>query len=90
MKKIPVRRCLGCNEGKPKKELLRIVKNQSGDIAIDLSGKMPGRGAYICADPVCFEKAKKAKRFERAFESDIPQDIYEKLLAEVSAKKHDE
>jgi len=82
-KKIPLRKCLGCNEMKPKKELLRVAKNQEGEIKIDLTGKAHGRGAYICHDKQCFEKAKKTKAFNRAFESSVPDEVYEKLMQEI-------
>lgn len=75
-KKIPLRMCLGCQEMKPKKELLRIVKNQENEISVDFNGKKPGRGAYICKSVSCFEKARKGKRLERAFESPISEEIY--------------
>jgi predicted RNA-binding protein YlxR (DUF448 family) len=78
-KKIPMRMCLGCQAMKPKKELIRIVKNQDGDISVDLIGKKPGRGAYICNSTECLEKAKKAKRLERAFEAPIKEEIYDEL-----------
>ena len=71
--------CLGCQEMMPKKELIRIVKNKHGEISVDFVGKKPGRGAYICKAVTCFEKARKAKRFERAFESPISEDIYDIL-----------
>lgn len=76
LKKIPMRMCLGCQEMKPKKELVRIVKNKENDISVDLAGKKPGRGAYICNSIECFEKAKKGKRLERAFEAPINEEIY--------------
>ena len=78
-RKIPMRMCLGCQEMKPKKELVRIVKNKENEICVDLIGKKPGRGAYICKSISCFEKARKAKRLERAFESSISEEIYEIL-----------
>ena len=61
IKKIPMRKCLGCMEQKPKKELVRVVKSADGDISLDLTGKKNGRGAYICPEVSCLEKAKKAK-----------------------------
>lgn len=78
-KKIPMRMCLGCQEMKPKKELLRVVKNKENDISIDLIGRKPGRGAYICRSNACFDKARKAKRFEKAFEVPISDEVYEVL-----------
>ncbi|ACL74837.1 RNase P modulator RnpM [Ruminiclostridium cellulolyticum] len=75
-KKIPLRMCLGCKEMKPKRELIRVVKNNEGEISIDLVGKKPGRGAYICRSADCLEQAIKAKRLEKAFETTIDMDIY--------------
>ncbi len=79
MKKIPQRTCMGCNEKKNKNELIRVVKSSDGKINIDKTGKMPGRGAYICERKECLEKAIKTKRLERAFETKIEEEIYEKL-----------
>jgi predicted RNA-binding protein YlxR (DUF448 family) len=74
-----MRMCLGCQEMRPKKELIRIVKNKENEISVDFNGKKPGRGAYICRSLSCFEKARKAKRFERAFEAPINEEIYDTL-----------
>jgi predicted RNA-binding protein YlxR (DUF448 family) len=74
-----MRMCLGCQEMKPKKELIRVVKNKENEISIDFTGKKPGRGAYICRSLSCFEKARKGKRLERAFEASINEEIYELL-----------
>ncbi len=82
-KKIPLRKCLGCSEGKPKRELIRIVKNKEGDIFVDLTGKANGRGAYICKNPECLEKAAKSKRLNKALEVEIPDKVYEDLLKEI-------
>ena len=71
--------CLGCKEMKPKKELIRVVRNNEGEINIDLVGKKPGRGAYICRNTDCLEKAIKAKRLEKAFETIIDVEIYNNL-----------
>ena len=95
-KKIPLRRCSGCFEMKPKKELIRVVKapdikNEAGEIiakgeiSLDRTGKKPGRGAYVCNDPDCLKIALKAKRFEKAFSCKIPQEIYLKLEEEMNA-----
>lgn len=83
VKKIPMRKCLGCMEQKPKKELVRVVKSADGDISLDLTGKKNGRGAYICPEVSCLEKAKKAKRLERAFECSIPAEVYEAMESEL-------
>ncbi|AUS98703.1 nucleic acid-binding protein [Clostridium thermosuccinogenes] len=74
-----MRMCLGCQEMKPKRELIRVVKNKENEISIDFTGKKPGRGAYICRNLACFEKARKGKRLERAFEAPISEEIYEAL-----------
>ena len=87
-KKIPVRRCVGCNEGKPKKELVRVVKTAEGEISVDVTGKKSGRGAYLCPDKKCLAKAQKAKRLERAFECAISEEIYERLAQEVEAREN--
>lgn len=68
---------------KPKKELIRIVKNKEGEISIDKTGKKPGRGAYICHSIECLEKAIKAKRIERSFSQKIDDEIYERLREEI-------
>jgi len=83
MKKIPLRKCLGCSESKPKRELIRIVKNKDGDIFVDLTGKANGRGAYICNNPNCLEKAIKTNRISKALETDIPSQVYNELLKEI-------
>lgn len=75
-KKIPMRMCLGCNEMKPKKELIRVVKSPEGEISLDFTGKKSGRGAYVCRSTECFGKARKARRFEKAFSCRIDDDIY--------------
>ena len=79
MKKIPLRTCMGCNEKKPKKELVRIVKNKDGKIFIDRTGKADGRGAYICDSVECLEKVVKSKRLEKVLESKISEEIYNNL-----------
>lgn len=79
MKKIPQRTCLGCNEAKPKNELIRIVKQSDGKIFVDKTGKAEGRGAYICNNVECLRKAIKSKRLSRSFETEINNEIYESL-----------
>lgn len=78
-KKIPLRKCNGCGEQKDKRELVRLVKNANGDINLDVSGKMPGRGAYICPDAECLKMARKSKRIDKAFECTVPPEVYDKL-----------
>ena len=82
-RKIPLRRCTGCNEQKPKKELVRVVRSPQGEIALDRVGKMPGRGAYRCPSAQCLAKARKAKRLERALEAQIPPEVYERIEQEI-------
>lgn len=83
VKKIPQRMCIGCQEMKPKKELIRVVKNAEGIIKVDLTGKAPGRGAYICKSKECLEKAIKGKRLEKNFETKIDESIYQRLREEL-------
>lgn len=83
MKNLPKRTCIGCNEIKLKKELIRIVKNKNGEISVDKTGKSEGRGAYICDNIQCLEKAIKTKRLERNFESQIDDELYENLKQEI-------
>ena len=85
IKKIPQRKCVGCNTSKDKKELIRIVRSAQGEISVDLTGKKSGRGAYICHDAKCLKMAQKAKRLEKAFECEISEEIYTKLSGEISA-----
>ena len=84
VKKIPVRQCLGCNEHKPKAELIRVVRSPEGEISLDTRGKKSGRGAYICHDVKCLNKARKSKRIERALDVEIPEEIYDAMEAELS------
>lgn len=83
LKKLPERRCVGCMEMKPKKELIRIVRNNEGEISIDPIGKKPGRGAYVCKNIKCFEEAYKTKRLERSLSHSIEEEIYAKLKEEI-------
>ena len=79
MKKIPQRTCLGCGEIKPKQELIRIVRQTDGSIFVDKTGKANGRGAYICNNIECLEKAIKSKRLDKNFKIEINNEIYESL-----------
>ena len=79
MKKPPERTCIGCNTQKEKKNLIRIVKDKEGKISIDKTGKANGRGAYICDNLECLEKAIKTKRLDKIFDSKISNEIYENL-----------
>ena len=78
-RKIPMRMCTGCGQMKPKRELVRVVKNQEGEISLDLTGKKAGRGAYVCQDIECLKKARKARRLEKAFSCRIPDEVYDRM-----------
>ncbi len=78
-KRVPLRKCTGCGEMKPKKELVRIVKDPEGAISLDRTGKKAGRGAYLCPDEACLAVAKKARRLEKAFSCQIPEAVYTQL-----------
>jgi predicted RNA-binding protein YlxR (DUF448 family) len=82
-RKIPLRKCTGCQEMKNKKELVRIVRSEEGTYSVDYTGKKPGRGAYICSNIECLEKAKKSKGLERSFKTAVPNDVYEQLRNEL-------
>ena len=80
-----MRQCLGCNEHKPKREMIRVVRTPEGEIELDFVGKKSGRGAYICPKKTCFAKARKSKRIENILEVKLPEEIYdamEKSIAE--------
>ena len=85
IRKIPQRKCIGCNNSKDKKELIRVVRNAEGEISIDMTGKKPGRGAYICNDIKCLKAAIKGKKLEKAFETSISAEIYARLEQEITA-----
>ena len=93
-RKQPLRKCTGCGEMKEKRELVRVVKAPdvkdedgnvigSGEVSLDVTGKKPGRGAYVCPSRECFEKARKARRFERAFSCKIPDDVYQAIESDI-------
>ncbi len=79
MKKIPMRKCIACGVQKPKKELIRVVKTNENEVFVDFTGKANGRGAYICKDKACFDIAIKKNAFNRALETKIENDVFEKL-----------
>ena len=86
MKKQPQRTCMGCNEKKDKKDFIRIVKNKQNEINIDRTGKLEGRGAYVCDNVECLEKLIKSKRLERVFDMKISEEIYENLRGVILGK----
>ena len=83
IRKIPQRQCLGCNEHKPKIEMLRVVRSAQGEISLDFTGKKSGRGAYICKDPACLKKARKSRRIDHNLDCVIPDEIYDKMESEL-------
>ncbi|MBQ1193940.1 MAG: YlxR family protein [Lachnospiraceae bacterium] len=84
IKKVPMRKCTGCGELKPKKELVRVIKNSENQVMMDLTGKMNGRGAYVCKTQQCLAKAIKTKAIERSLQIQISENVYEQLKAEMS------
>lgn len=80
MKKIPMRQCVGCGEMKDKRELIRIIRTAEGDITIDRTGKKNGRGAYLCDDRACLEKAVKTKGLDRSFKEKISPQVYSSIV----------
>ena len=86
-KKIPMRKCVACNENKPKKELIRVVRNTEGIVEVDLTGKINGRGAYICPDLDCLEKVKKSKRLSKTLEIEVPDEIFDQLCDIIKDRK---
>ena len=89
-KKIPMRNCMGCSQMFSKKELVRVVKTKTGEgeedytVSLDLTGKKNGRGAYVCKNVDCLKKARKAKRFERALQCEIPAEVYDSMEKEMA------
>ena len=82
-RKIPQRQCVGCREMKPKKELIRVVRSPEGAVSLDFTGKLPGRGAYVCPDAECLKRAKRSKALERAFSAPLPEDVWQALEAQM-------
>ena len=82
-KKIPMRMCSGCRESKPKSELIRVVRTPEGNIIVDKTGKVSGRGAYLCKNEECFKKSVKSKALSRALEVNINDDVFEAIAKEI-------
>ena len=81
---VPLRKCTGCGEMFDKRELVRVVKSPDGEVSLDLTGKKSGRGAYVCKNSECLQKARKARRFERAFSQQIDESVYDAMEKELS------
>ena len=82
-RKIPLRKCSGCGEMKPKGELVRVVRSPEGELSMDLTGRKAGRGAYVCHNIECLRVARKRKALERSFACAIPSEIYDRLEEEM-------
>ena len=83
-RRIPMRKCTGCNEMKPKKELVRVVRSPEGEISFDLTGRKPGRGAYVCRSAECLGLAVKKKQLERAFSAPISDAVRDSLMGQIA------
>ena len=83
VRKVPMRQCIGCQEMKNKKEMIRVIKTSEEEILLDATGKKNGRGAYLCRSMECFEKAVKSRGFERSLKIKIPKEVYENLKEEL-------
>ena len=90
VKKIPQRQCVGCREMKDKKARLRVVRSPEGEISLDFVGKKPGRGAYVCRDVECLKRARKSRALERAFSTQIPDEVYAGLEEQMQEGAKDE
>ena len=88
VKKVPMRKCIGCGEMKSKKEMLRVLKTPENEFVLDATGKKNGRGAYLCFDKECLQKAIKNKGLERSFKMAIPASVYESLEKEFDKLDH--
>ena len=84
-KTVPLRQCIGCREQKPKTELVRVVRSPEGSVSLDLRGKSPGRGAYLCHSGACLKRAVKSRALERTFSLAIPDEVYDALEAQMQA-----
>ncbi len=84
-KKIPQRQCVGCQEMKAKKELIRVIKTQEGEVLLDATGKKNGRGAYLCFSLECLQKARRKKGLERSLKIAIPEPVYDRLEEELKS-----
>ena len=88
-KKIPQRQCMGCRERADKRDLIRVVRTPEGQVQLDFSGKLGGRGAYICPKAECLKKAQKTKALERSLEVPIPEEVSGRLSREIEENAHE-
>ena len=82
-KKIPMRQCMGCRERREKRQMIRVVRGTDGHVGLDFSGKLNGRGAYICPNIECLKKARKSNALDRSLEVEIPEEVYDRLQGEM-------
>ena len=87
VRKQPIRRCTGCGEHFPKKELIRVLRTPEGEIVLDDTGKKSGRGAYICKSASCLKKARRARRLESSLDASISNEVYDRLEEELTVGK---
>ena len=85
-RKSPMRQCLGCNQHKPKRELMRVVRSPEGDVSLDFVGKKAGRGAYLCHDVKCFRRVRKSRRLEHVLNVPISEEVYNQMEAELTGE----
>lgn len=88
MKVVPERTCIACKEHKPKGELIRIVKDAEGNISLDFTGKKQGRGAYVCNDLACIEKCVKSKALNKAFKTNVSQEVYDAIVEQFQSRQN--
>ncbi len=86
VRRVPIRKCSGCGQHFPKNELIRVLRTPEGEIVLDLIGKGSGRGAYLCRDLGCFKKVRRSRRLESSLDCSIPDEVYERLEAELSVE----
>lgn len=82
-RKIPFRKCTGCQQLKDKRDMIRVVRNKEGEVFIDTTGRAHGRGAYVCSNKACLQKAVENRGLNRSFKSEVPKEVYQKLLEEI-------
>lgn len=87
-RKTPLRKCIGCGESKDKRQLIRVVRNKEGEVSLDTTGRAHGRGAYICHQKSCLEKAIQNRGLNRSFKCEVPKEVYNRLLEEIPADEN--
>ena len=85
-RQIPLRTCIACREEKPKRDMLRVVRNAEGKIDLDFSGKLPGRGAYLCDSADCIKRLRRYRLLNKAFSAEVPEEVYLRIEEEYARK----